>query len=282
VHRRLSLFAPVLLALIACDSSTPAVEANPAEPVAKAPATKTPTEAAAEPAVEPTVEPTLKPPTPEVAPGETLVAITPDTVLSFQADAPSTGWKADPEYPNEFKQGDAGGPNLMFTSHTFTSAGTPYTLAVWMLDADTQHAHAALFRGPTGAHQLVWRKPSFAEHLEAPDEMLLPSVVSTGPERLAILFAPYSVGCGGEGCEADEPHDSQLLDVTPDGLTVIWSHAGGCVPEAERHPIAPDQCLVGFEAGESTDVHDLVLTMISERKEQTERFVFRDGAYQAN
>ena len=112
--------------------------------------------------------------------------------------------------------------------------------------------------------------------------MLLPRVVSTGPERLGILFTPYTVGCGGEGCEeGEEPANTQLFDVTPDGLTLVWSRSGaGCVPEAERHAIAHDQCLVGFQAGESAEVHDLVLTLVSKNKEKTERFVFRDGTYQ--
>lgn len=297
------LFASLLLALMACDSGTepakPSADANPPaantaeatenpKPVADATPTEvTPPDPGEKPAtdaapVEPA--PIVEPPPAEPAVAvEKLAAITPDLVLSFGADTPSVGWKADDaDYPNEYKQGDKSYSELMFSAHTFTRAGTPYTLAVWVLQSDTQHAHAALFRGDAGAHQLVWRTPSFVEHADGPDDMLLPAVVSTGPESLAILFTPYMVGCGGEDCDESEASDTQLFDVTPEGLTVVWSRKGsGCVPEAERHPVSPEQCLVGFQPGDVADTLELVVTLISRKKEKTERFVLRDGTYQA-
>ena len=124
----------------------------------------------------------------------------------------------------------------------------------------------------------MWLKRSFVEQ---PDDLLLPPVVAIGPERLGILHAPYQVGCGG-GPKCDDAIESQLFEVTAEGPKPVWrTRAPHCVPEAERHPIDPNQCLIRFEAGEVPEVLDWVMTITSRKNpDEVSRFVYRSGRYE--
>jgi len=261
-------------------SPEPAVDPapEPAPEPAVDPAPEPAVDLAPEPAPEPAVDPA---PEPAPEPAERIAAIVPEAVITLQTDVAAGTWKPIADEPGMFAKRGSTDPGLRFETLAVTHEGKTQTLALWVMYPDTQAIHAALFSGTEGAHELVWLKRSFVEQPDPPDNLLLPYAVAIGPERLGILHAPYQVGCGG-GPKCDDAVESQLFEVTAEGLKPIWrTRAPYCVPEAERDHIDPKQCLISFAAGEVPELLDLVMTITSRKQpDEVSRFVYRSGRYE--